>query len=345
MAQQESKITLSKKGKREVSPFIGHELLYDYLTGSLDPERQKSVEDHVRFSRDAQLDLNKIENGQSYAGKLAATRVSAPILDQINAPSTYLTVLMQKSKFEKWPMGLKWGLEALAVVAVIVVFLIVVPWQKVIEMGITSGSKEVILAEATKEEKPDAKKQPEQPPQFVDEGIKGATPAAATAATKPAAETANAKTATAVAAASATTAKTQTADAGKKPTPAAPAKVAAAAPAVDTKKDEAKHGDAAASGGFLYRGGIAVTNLEVVGPKITDKIIELGGRKAGEVELGWSKTPGSAYYHFTIPEAKYQELTTFLEQYGTPKIGKEKHPRVMPDGIIRLIITVDEAKK
>ncbi|HEY1080078.1 MAG TPA: zf-HC2 domain-containing protein, partial [Bdellovibrio sp.] len=116
MAQQESKIPLSKKDKREISPFIGHELLYDYLSGSLDKERRAAVEDHVKFSRDAQLDLAKIQNGQAYAEKLSATVVSQPIITQINAPSNYLSVLLQKSNFDKWPQGLKWGLEALVVV-------------------------------------------------------------------------------------------------------------------------------------------------------------------------------------------------------------------------------------
>src|SRR6218665_407882 len=147
MAQQDDKIPLSKKGKREMSPFIGHELLYDYLSGSLDKERRLAVEDHVKFSRDAQLDLSKIQNGQQYAEKLSETVVSRPIIDLIGTPSNYLTVLMQKSHFDKWPQGLKWGLEALVVVFAIVVVLTVMPWQKIMQVA-DFGSKEVILAEA-----------------------------------------------------------------------------------------------------------------------------------------------------------------------------------------------------
>ena len=45
------------------------------------------------------------------------------------------------------------------------------------------------------------------------------------------------------------------------------------------------------------------------------------------------------------PEAKYEELLAFLRTYGPPNIKKEKHPRVMPDGIIRLIVTINEAKQ
>ncbi len=168
MAQQENKISLSKKGKREISPFIGHELLYDYLCGGLDKERRAAVEDHVKFSRDAQLDLAKIQNGQSYAEKLSGTVVSQPIITQINMPSSYLSVLMQKSNFDKWPQGLKWGLEALVVVLAIVTLLTVTPWQKVMDLG-SGGSKEVVLAEVSKTETAHVV---EEKPEFIDEGVK-----------------------------------------------------------------------------------------------------------------------------------------------------------------------------
>ncbi|WP_413576587.1 zf-HC2 domain-containing protein [Bdellovibrio sp. HCB290] len=309
-----------------MSPFIGHELLYDYLSGVLDEERKLAVEDHVKFSRDAQLDLNKIQNGEVYAKQLSSTIVSQPIIEQINTPSTYLTVLMQKSNFDRWPQGLKWGLEALVVVGVIVTLLTVAPWQKVLQIGMSGGSKEVVLSEVSKTEKV---AQYEDKPQFVDEEPKTdkplqvpkpmptaevkASPAASVAAAKPSM------------------------------TPAATAAAVAVAAKKETEKDD--ESASAASGGYLYRGEIALTNLSVVGPKITEKIKELGGRKAGSVELGWQKSPTSTYYHFTLPEAKYQDLTTFLGTYGKVNLTKEKHPRVMPDGIIRLIITVDEDKK
>lgn len=335
MADQDDKLALSKKGKREVSPFVGHELLYDHLMGNLDQERQAAVVDHLKFSRDAQLDLAKIEVGLRYAEKLSETVVSQPIMEQIGIPSNYLTVLMQKSQFERWPQGLKWGLEALVVVAGIVIVLTLTPWQKVVQFGMSTGSKEVILAEVTRTENGPIV---EEKPQFVDEGIKpGASPSpASVAAASPTAT----PTATASVAAKATPAKTVAAATPiAKPTPTPKAEPI---PKVDVAETSAA---GAIGGGFLYRGEVAVTNLAVIGPKITEKIAELGGRKAGAVELGWQKTGTSMYYHFTIPEARYQDLLTFLSVYGKPALSKEKHPRVMPDGIIRLILTVDEDKK
>lgn len=301
-----------------MSPFIGHELLYDYLSGSLDKERRLAVEDHVKFSRDAQMDLAKIQNGQQYAEKLSETVVSRPIIDLISTETGYLTVLMQKSNFDKWPQGLKWGLEALVVVFAIVVVLTIMPWQKLMQLT-DIGSKEVILAEATKTEKVT---EVAEKPEFTDEEIKVPVVAKQSATPAPSAPQAPAPTPTPVAAAAATPVPEST--------PVAVASADATIPA--------------ASGGFLYRGEVEITNIDSNGPKISEKINELGGRKAGSVELGWKKTPTSLYYHFTIPEAKYQDLLAFMSTYGKPRIAKEKHPRVMPDGIIRLIITVDEKK-
>lgn len=321
MAQQENKVPLSKKDRREISPFIGHELLYDYLCGSLDPQRKAAVEDHVKFSRDAQLDLGKIENGQKYAERLSNTLVSEPIIAEINTPSSYLNVLMQKSNFDKWPQGLKWGLEALVVVGVIVLFLSLAPWQKLLDLSLPSGGKEVVLAEISKKE---TSSNVEDKPEFIDEGAKD-TMTAATPSSSPVVLPAQVES---------------------RPTPAPSQPVAAAEASVKQQEAKSAEGPApVATVGYLYRGEISATNIGTIGPKITEKIAELGGRKAGTVELGWKKTPTSMYYHFTIPEAKYQDLLSFLGTYGKPKFSKEKHPRVMPDGIIRLIFTLDETKK
>jgi hypothetical protein len=120
----------------------------------------------------------------------------------------------------------------------------------------------------------------------------------------------------------------------------------ARAEGTEYKKDrEMGASNEAVTMGFLYRGQMKITNLQVNGKRLTEKIRELGGRKAGEVDLGWNKGPKTIYYHFTIPESRYDELKSFLSLYGQPKINKEKHPRIMPEGIIRLILTIDEERQ
>jgi len=343
MTEENNRIPFSKKGQREISPFMGQGLLYDYLNGDLDKERHSAVAAFLETSREAQVEVQKIQAGQQYADQLGQVVISEALKKRLGTPSSYLSLLFKKSRFEQWPVGLKWGLEAVVVVFVIVTFLTVAPWEKVMKLKLapSSNSNEVVLSEVHKtsplKETPTsvaAGQGPQDTPQFVDEGIKKEPPPAP-------------------APAAATTVAAATNPPPKASPPARPSMAKKApektAVAVAAHKDEEEAEDSTEGSksiaGYLYRGQIKVTNVSAVGPKIAEKIAELGGRKAGSVSLGWQKTPDSAYFHFTIPEAKYEELQAFLSGYGTVKISKEKHPRVMPDGIIRLIITVDEATK
>lgn len=305
----------SVKDKRHLSSFLTHEMLYDYVMDSLDDERRKAVEKSLETSREARSDLAKIRAGLSYVEILSTTQANTSVVEGLSTSVGYIPTLLNKSQFHSWPSGLKWGLEALVVVFAIMIVLTATPWEKILNLGDMMSGKEVILAEV--EKKSSTAPVAEAPPEFVDEGVKEIAKTETTGKTE---------VQKSVEAVSATQAEPK-------------------APAVEVKKTVKSEHPAPESGGFLYRGDIAITNIDVVGPKITEKINELGGRKAGSVELGWKRTPNSIYYHFTIPEAKYRDLLTYLETYGKPKIVKEKHPRVMSDGIIRLIINVDEAKK
>ncbi len=94
--------------------------------------------------------------------------------------------------------------------------------------------------------------------------------------------------------------------------------------------------------GGLFRGVLTVTDINEVTPKITERIVDIGGRKAGEVELGWKKTDKLFYYHFTLPETNVDAMKEFLVKFGSLQMQFENHPRLMPAGVKRLIIEVQE---
>lgn len=96
--------------------------------------------------------------------------------------------------------------------------------------------------------------------------------------------------------------------------------------------------------GGLFRGTLVVTDLNQVNGKIRDKIVAVGGQKAGEVELGWKKNPHMAYYHFTLPENNVEEVKSFLSQFGSLQLQFENHPRLIPAGVKRLIVEVKESE-
>lgn len=94
--------------------------------------------------------------------------------------------------------------------------------------------------------------------------------------------------------------------------------------------------------GFVYRAFMTLSDLETVGPKITQIIREDGGEKAGEVELGWKRGTGR-YYHFSLPEENEEKLMEQLRVYGPVRISKDPHPRVMPQGQVRFILWIESA--
>ncbi len=92
--------------------------------------------------------------------------------------------------------------------------------------------------------------------------------------------------------------------------------------------------------GFVFRAFMTLGNLEEIAPQITDTIVELGGSKAGEVELGWRRGTGR-YFHFSLPEANQEKLMEKLHAYGPVRISKDPHSRVMPEGQVRFILWIE----
>ena len=72
MSEELLRLALSKKGQRQVTPFTGNELLYDYILDVLDDERKKAVETYLENSPEAQADFQKIQTGLQYAEKISA---------------------------------------------------------------------------------------------------------------------------------------------------------------------------------------------------------------------------------------------------------------------------------
>lgn len=123
----------------------------------------------------------------------------------------------------------------------------------------------------------------------------------------------------------------------KKTVVSKPAKSVVAA--VPKEKQKAKK--AAGLQGFVYRAYMNLKNLDVITPKIADEIRGMGGKKAGSVNLGWRRNGGS-YYHFTLPEGQYANFEKAIQKYGTVKIVKDRHKRVMPKGQLRFLLWIED---
>ena len=315
-------IKLKKNKNREMSDFIANHLLFEYARNTLDKERKKSVEQALESTPELQNEFIRIINGIQYCEKLSETLVNDAAIKQIELQSSQVNYIVSKLRWHQWPLGFKWLVEAGVVALLLVIVLNVLPLNRIIHLGDGQDNQNVI-AEVDRKKKATAGELPEanvEKPEFSDEEVK--QPEVKVAATTP----------------------TTTVPTPAKPvTPPAivkPATTVATAPTTVATVPEKTQ--LPKSVGYIYRGQFMATNAEMVSPKIKDKIKELGGQKAGEVEIGWLKTPNVYYFHFTVPEAKLGELETLLKDFSTGKLIKEQHPRVMPDGIIRLLFTVEE---
>lgn len=325
------KIPLSKKNQREMSAFIGNGLLLDYIQDKLDRQRKTAVENYLLFSRDAQLEKEKIEKAMAYCQYLRELNVQPNLLQKIESQQNYLQVFLQKSKLKQLPAGIRWGIEAIGAMILILILLIFTPWQNIIQKTIQKQQDNIILAEVDLTKNKLAQSKDTSDGDFVDEEIINTQDQA----------------------------KSKIVDKGQVLAETETTKTNSVIPEKDKQKtvtqlqtsqiqkeiEQNKKVDTLGHEGYLFRGDLQITNINASGSKITAKITELGGRKAGEVNLGWKKGTSSLYYHFTIPETKYKELLAFLNSYGKINLIKEKHSRVMPEGIVRVILNVNEAQK
>lgn len=333
-------VKLKKNKSREMSDFVANHLLFEYARNTLDPERKKGVEAALEATPDLQNEFIKLINGIQYCEKLSETLINDIAIKQIEQESSQVNFIVNRLRWHQWPLGFRWLVEAGVVALLLVIVLNILPLNRLIHLNEGSDSQ-TIVAEVDRKKKTVLGELPEanvERPDFADEEVK--QPPATTVAAKdtkaPVKTKEEPKSVVAAAPTVPPPASAPIATVSKPTLTVAPATTPVVATAVPEKPTQAK------SSGWIYRGQFLVTNAEAVAPKIKEKIKELGGQKAGEVEIGWLKTPNVYYFHFTVPEAKLSELETLLKEYSTGKMDKEVHPRVMPDGIIRLLFTVEE---
>lgn len=326
-------IRLKKNKSREMSDFVANHLLFEYARNTLDPERKKAVEAVLESTPELQNEFIKLINGIQYCEKLSETLINDAAIKQIEMQSSQVNFIVNRLRWHQWPLGFRWLVEAGVVALLLVIVLNVLPLNRIIHLN-DGNDSQTIVAEVDRKRKPILGEVPEanvERPEFSDEEVKQPTTVAAKD-TMPPSKPNSATTLAPSKPLATTTPNIPT----PTTTPAKPAANVAVTTPPAAEKTSSK------SGAWIYRGQFLVTNAEAVSPKIKDKIKDLGGQKAGEVEIGWLKTPNVYYFHFTVPEAKLGELEALLKDYSTGKLVKEAHPRVMPDGIIRLLFTVEE---
>lgn len=287
------------------------EMLFDYAIGELDPVRHEDVKIEISKSKSLQDELARIQTGLGYFKNMQDLKISTLLIEDIKSEKSYFQQIKNSLSVSQWPPIVKWTIEAFAIIFAVVFLTILTPWDRMKEFVFRESQTELILAEVTKKTSVDTVA-PNDAKKIADAYEDEETPTIPVVAATP-------------------------------PPTAPPVAPVANVKVVQTKKqlppvEESK------KQGFVYRGTASVINALAGSLKLKDKIVEFGGRKAGEVELGWKRNQGDYYFHFTIPESKYEELQEYIKTLGDLKMSRDPHPRIMPNGIIRIILTAEESQ-
>lgn len=340
-----------KRFKRKLTPFLCHEMLYDYVTDRLDPDRRAAVHEFIETDKESQALLEAIQFGISYSEMLSQTKLAPDVHERLKESENVISLGRRYSSWSEWPETLRWSITAILISTSIAAAVAIFPWS-ILPTFKTQRSDFVEVAKIPTESEDDPVEAHESGEadqgsghEIARDGEETELPHGSVAATHgsqvsahlahhhddgpghddghghghdsedgspPNGNTSDAHTATAGVSAS----------------------QEEASPRQERKESKPK--------GFVYRAFMTLGDLEEIGPKIADDIRELGGAKAGEVELGWNRGTGR-YYHFSLPEMNEEKILERLRVYGPVRISKDPHPRVMPQGQVRFILWIESA--
>ncbi|MGE3973643.1 MAG: anti-sigma factor [Bdellovibrionales bacterium] len=302
--------------KRELSCFLCRELLYEFVTGTIDSRRRQAVQEHLETCPECKKEQDTFNQGLTYLKELGQAKIHPNYLKEISEPEPFPKRILKKIGWHKWPDPVRWTVESVVVGSVLAVLIGVVS-QKFL---FNSENNEAALYTDTENPVEVAQQVPETPSDQLQGNENGENPyTGSDEEYSPEVETTPA-------------AKVETSlpPASTPSAPVAKSEAVAKAPTVTEPKSD----------GFLYRGSMYIQEVGAATPSVVKKIISLGGKRAGEVELGW-KQPGGSYFHFSMPEKELNALLEHLKQYGKLNLVKEKNRRVMPSGTIRIILNLN----
>jgi hypothetical protein len=321
------------KNKR-MTRFICFELMYEFVSGKLDSRRAQEMKDYIKEDREAQRELERLARAFDYCERSHDIRLGENLHEALlrfePGWQKYLREISMWSSQRGWRL-LPYIFIALTMSVGVVIWK---PWK-------AADRSDIILAEQLRVE-PDMLPPPPSLPAATSAPVVVTQAAPVVPSASPGTVPQPATTPVPAATAPATPAPPPTALQPLAP----PATVVTQAQTVEPSAEDAadRKLDAPSVGrGELTRGEIEVSDFQNSWPAIKDKIIALGGKAAGSVELGWLKRPDQSYFHMSLPESNFSELELFLATFGPVRFSKERHPRVMPDAQIRIILTVKDA--
>lgn len=333
--------------KRKLTKFHCREMLFDYTQNKLDDSRVKAVEEYLSENEDLQEDLHHLKSAMKYCSELGQAELDQEFIKHISESKSLLAQVKEQLAWRNLPESARWGIEAVAISISVAMFAIFVPWDRILDWipkdrvpSVISAPHEILVAGSAKENLNPESNVSEKPSS---DQVKTEVETKAEAKSEPNKETEIASIDSNELSQiqklkqevkkreEAQTAKEE--EGGEEEIPEEKS----------IKKKAILVGQTKALKGELYRAFIKLDNIDIVTQEFINKIVSLGGKKAGEVKLGWRRSDGS-YFHFSLNESKLEELKKFISSYGALRLLKDPHWRVMPEGEIRMILLVEDSE-
>ena len=368
--------------ERRLSCFFCRELFSLYVENKLDESRRRQVEIHIAKCSSCHLLLDKITFSQKILKELSKTHPTAGLIDYVRKEQYFWAETFNQVGWKNWPPAIQWATQLTAVAVVLVLTIHFFPWLNVARglyrIQKNASPTQVVAANPTSVDTDvDA---PEAGPQGqVSSAGQGSVKALGKTLGKASGKAVGqiagqvpaqvgAQVPVQVAVQVAVQASGPGAAAGVvygppvpdylKTTPGPPSTVTVATTATantntnreapkdigkeETSKEEAGALGPAKQAGFVWKGSLKVDKItDDLTEKVTRTITALGGVKAGQVELGWHRND-QRYYHFIFPEDNYDRLLSELNSEGIVTLTRETHPRVIKQGHMRIIMTIEE---
>ncbi len=316
--------------------FQAREMLLDYIEKKLDPSREELVKKAISNDLETQRALNQITKGLELAERLSKVKVNENFCQNLLEAESFSSLLVRYARFKNWNHAVKVSTYAVSSCFVVAVIALSLP-RGFFQKFKSKPTTEVVLS--------DIPKNPEIAANSDDPEKRDAQAGLAQ----------NLPADTDEEEASDDASGDDHAEPIAQPTPKLVAQTkpvqAVANESQDSTEENSTEKASEASAaekrprGFVYRGTMKIDQLDERTPIIAQKIRDLDGVKAGEVELGWRKDNKGSYYHFSIPELNYDKLLEDLTAFGPVRFSKDSHPRVMPAGQIRIILWVERSSR
>ncbi len=123
--------TPRRRFKRQLTPFLCQQMLYEYATNRLDPERMADMDAFLATDPTSQRELTAVRQGLQYAEQLAHVELAPQLAERFDGAENFLSFIYRAFEWDEWPETLRWSVSALTISVLVAGIVTVIPWKKI----------------------------------------------------------------------------------------------------------------------------------------------------------------------------------------------------------------------